>query len=87
MLFLLIILGLAIVSFKLTGNIRSDIGKTVLVLIILYCLIAFLISASWMFKLLIVIVLLVFPTCFRERNSQPSCPRFCILRSKCLTHR
>jgi len=88
MLFSLTMLGLTIASFHLTRNISSEVEKLVLALIGSSCLIAFLVSTPWMVQLLIIVVLLTVPICYREpANSQSSCSRFCLSRSRCSTYK
>ncbi|MEM7772153.1 MAG: hypothetical protein AAGA75_01395 [Cyanobacteria bacterium P01_E01_bin.6] len=86
MLLSLLILGGAIASFRITQRIHDEIVKIVGGLIGLGCLVASLMLAPWILKLVIVILLVTLPTCiYRKVNHAVVCPKLCVARGRCHT--
>jgi hypothetical protein len=82
----LLFFGLAIAGAYLTRNIANDVAKVLSGLAALICLITGLFFASWLLKLIMLLLLLVLPTCFRgaRADHRLPCPRGCIARGRCV---
>ncbi|MGF1499614.1 MAG: hypothetical protein ACFB8W_22735 [Elainellaceae cyanobacterium] len=77
---------LAIATIQYIKVVNDDVGKLLGGLTALVCLVISLACAPWGLKLLLLLALLVVPTCSKGKpNGTLPCPRICIARGRCLT--
>ncbi|MEB3359922.1 MAG: hypothetical protein VKK04_24565 [Synechococcales bacterium] len=76
---------LAIAILQYIKVVRDDVGKLLGGLAVVVCVVFSLVYAPWGLKLLLLLVLLVVPTCLKgnQDNTFP-CPRICLARGRCL---
>jgi len=80
-----IALMLALLAQTISRAHTDDLERSTFTLISRTCLVISLVVAPWVFKFLIVVTVLVLPSCFRNSSSGLShCSRRCVARSTCL---
>ncbi|ESA32424.1 hypothetical protein N836_26235 [Leptolyngbya sp. Heron Island J] len=81
----LILFGMAAISWQLAQNHADDIGRFLGAQSALFCLLAGLVKAPLLLQGVVLIGLLVYPTCSSasERAHPTNCPQLCVMRRKC----